>query len=66
LPTEYGGQAGTIPDILKKLETRLVEDRDYFLQESSYGTDEKKRKGKPKNTESLFGFEGSFRKLELD
>ncbi len=66
LPTEYGGEAGPISTIIESWEKKLLENRDYFLNLSNYGTDEKKRKGAPKNTESLFGLEGSFRKLDID
>lgn len=66
LPAEYGGEAGTMQSIIEDLEKRLLENRDYFLEMANYGTDERKRKGAPKNTESLFGLEGSFRKLDID
>lgn len=66
LPAEYGGEAGTIKSINEMWEKKLLENRDYFLEMANYGTDEKKRKGAPKNTESLFGTDGSFRKLEFD
>jgi hypothetical protein len=66
LPTEYGGEAGTISTITESWEKKLLENRDYFLNLSTFGTDENKRKGNPKNSESLFGLEGSFRKLDID
>lgn len=66
LPTEYGGDAGPIQDIIDQWEKKILEYRDYFLEEKNYGTDEKKRPGKPKNAENLFGVDGSFRKLNVD
>lgn len=66
LPKEYGGEAGPIQDIINNLEKTLVENRDFFLEDEQYGVDEKKRVGKPKNSESLFGVDGSFRQLTID
>ncbi|XP_055622721.1 uncharacterized protein LOC129766230 [Toxorhynchites rutilus septentrionalis] len=66
LPNEYGGEAGSLQDIISQWEQKLVSYRDYFLEEDQYGTDESKRPGKPKNAETLFGVDGSFRKLEVD
>lgn len=66
LPAEYGGDAGPLQDIINSWEKKLVSYRDYFLEEDQYGTEEKKRPGRPKNAESLFGVEGSFRKLQVD
>lgn len=67
LPSEYGGDAGPIQDIVDYWEKKILSYRDYFMEEElKYGTDERKRVGKPKNEESLFGIDGSFRKLEVD
>lgn len=66
LPQEYGGEAGPIQNIIDYWEQKIIAYRDYFLEEDQYGTDEKKRPGRPKNAETLFGVEGSFRKLEVD
>nr|XP_019550290.2 uncharacterized protein LOC109420412 [Aedes albopictus] len=66
LPAEYGGDAGSLKDIIANWEKKIVSYRDYFLEEDQYGTDEKKRPGRPKNAESLFGVEGSFRQLQVD
>lgn len=66
LPTEYGGEAGPLQDIIDKWVEKIESYRDFFLEDEQYGTDEKKRPGRPKNAESLFGIEGSFRKLEVD
>uniref|UniRef100_A0A336K545 CSON001566 protein n=1 Tax=Culicoides sonorensis TaxID=179676 RepID=A0A336K545_CULSO len=67
-PTEYGGEAGSIQSIIEYWEKKLDSYADYFIEEEKegYGTDEKKRVGKPKNAESLFGLEGSFRMLTID
>lgn len=66
LPAEYGGEAGPLQDIINHWEKKIIEYRDYFLEEEkNFGTDERKRLGKPKNAESLFDV-GSFRKLEVD
>ncbi|KAL9703998.1 hypothetical protein quinque_007516 [Culex quinquefasciatus] len=66
LPKEYGGEAGPIQDVVDTWVKKIEANADYFKQEEQYGTDEKRRPGRPKNAESLFGIEGSFRKLEVD
>jgi hypothetical protein len=67
LPTEYGGEAGTMDEITSSWEKQIFANRQYLIDQSTlYGVDEKKRIGRPKNPESLFGIEGSFRQLEFD
>lgn len=66
LPAEYGGQGGTFAEIAANWEKKLLEKRQWFLDDEQYGTDEKKRKGTPRTAETMFGFEGSFRQLEVD
>ena len=51
-----------IEEWCKKLESH----RSWFLEDEKYGCDEKKRPGKPKTHEDLFGLEGSFRQLNVD
>lgn len=65
LPTEYGGEAGPIQNIIDEWEKKLIANKDYFKEDELYGTDEKKRIGRPKNSENLFGVDGSFRKLDV-
>lgn len=66
LPEEYGGEAGAIADIVKASEERLLAHREFFIEDEKYGVEEKKRVGKPKNADSLFGLDGSFRQLAID
>lgn len=40
LPFEYGGQAGPLQAIIQFWEQKLIEYRDYFIEEKSYGTNE--------------------------
>lgn len=65
LPKEYGGDAGTIEEILEPWVQKIKDYEEFFKLEETLGTDEKKRPGRPKNAEALFGIEGSFRQLEL-
>jgi hypothetical protein len=39
---------------------------DYFLEDEKCGVDEKKRPGRAKTQQDLFGMEGSFRQLNVD
>ncbi|XP_059608767.1 alpha-tocopherol transfer protein-like [Phlebotomus argentipes] len=65
LPQEYGGQAGSISELLASWEKRLIDNREYLMSEEKYGVDESKRiNGKKK--EEVYGTQGSFRKLEID
>ncbi|XP_067627406.1 retinol-binding protein pinta-like [Eurosta solidaginis] len=66
LPVEYGGENGTIPEIIAQMHKQLDEYREYFRENVNYGTDENLRVGKPIDFDGLFGVEGSFRKLEVD
>jgi len=66
LPKEYGGNNVSV-DVLTEYWKREAENnRDWFLEQPKYKTDESKRLGKPKNHSDIFGIEGSFRKLEID
>lgn len=66
LPKEYGGEGDSLKDITAAWEKKILSYREYFIEEDQYGTDERKRVGRAKTAESLFGMEGSFRKLEVD
>lgn len=66
MPKEYGGEAGSIQDIINETEKQLLAYRDFFIEDDKYGVDEKKRVGKPKNSDSLFGLDGTFRQLAID
>lgn len=66
LPAEYGGEAGTLAEITDYWVNKVLEHADYFKEQANYGTDEKKRPGRPKTAETLFGLEGSFRQLSFD
>lgn len=66
LPAEYGGEAGTLAEITEYWVQKVLKNADYFKEQANYGTDEKKRPGRPKTAETLFGVEGSFRQLAID
>lgn len=67
MPTEYEGEAGSLASITEHWEKKIISYRDYFLEENAkYGVDEKKRIGRPKNPETLFGIDGTFRQLQFD
>ena len=63
LPTEYGGDAGTIQSIIDEWEKKILSYRDYYKEDEKYGTDESMR---VKSTKNILDMEGSFRKLNVD
>ncbi|KAM7344981.1 alpha-tocopherol transfer protein-like [Cochliomyia hominivorax] len=66
LPKEYGGENGCIADLTIELEKTFEAHRDYFKRNAEFGTDESLRPGKAIDFDSMFGIEGSFRKLNVD
>lgn len=66
LPKEYGGDNGTIQDLIDHWVQKVISYRDFLLEDDTFGTDESKRVTVHKYAESLFGVEGSFRKLNVD
>ncbi|BFG05195.1 alpha-tocopherol transfer protein [Drosophila madeirensis] len=66
LPEEYGGSNGRMSDIQAEAERQLLDYSDYFKEDSQYGVNEQLRPGTQVNVESIFGAEGSFRKLDID
>lgn len=66
MPSDYEGEAGSLQSLTEEWEKKLLSYRDYFLEEANYGVDEKKRIGRPKNPDSLFGSDGTFRQLTVD
>jgi hypothetical protein len=65
-PKEYGGEAGTINELVEIMDKKFISYRDYFLHSEKWGVDENKRPGRPKNAQTLFGIDGSFRSLSID
>ncbi|VVC91857.1 unnamed protein product [Leptidea sinapis] len=66
LPEEYGGSNGSIQELTDYWKVKVESRRDWFLEEDKARSNEYLRPGKPKTTSSLFGVEGSFRKLDVD
>ncbi|XP_064076633.1 uncharacterized protein LOC135194772 [Vanessa tameamea] len=66
LPTEYGGNGGTIKEIIDHWKDKVQKYSSWLEEDLKYGTDESKRSGQPKTPESMFGLEGSFRQLNFD
>ena len=66
LPKEYGGENGSIEEISKYWEEKILSYSEFFKENEKYGTNEKLRVGKPIDFDSIFGMDGSFRKLNVD
>ncbi|XP_063223464.1 alpha-tocopherol transfer protein-like isoform X2 [Bacillus rossius redtenbacheri] len=66
LPEEYGGTKGTTDGMTEMWRKKVESYREWFIADEQFGVDEKKRTGKPKNYEDVFGVEGSFRTLNVD
>lgn len=66
LPDEYGGKAGKLADIKAEWYAKLLEYRDYMLDDLRWKVNESKRPVNNQNKKSLFGIQGSFRSLTID
>lgn len=66
LPKDYGGENGSIDELILEWSNKFDNYRDYFEKNSEFGTDESLRTGKAFDFDSLFGMQGSFRKLNVD
>ncbi|XP_037941409.1 alpha-tocopherol transfer protein-like [Teleopsis dalmanni] len=66
LPKEYGGENGSIEQIIADSVKIFLEYRDYLIEDLKYGVDENLRSEKSVDYDNIFGVEGSFRKLIVD
>ncbi|KAF5287379.1 hypothetical protein FQA39_LY15917 [Lamprigera yunnana] len=66
LPKEYGGENGTVEEIKAEWKRKLECNKEWFLENRNYKSDESVRYGEPKTIENIFGVEGSFRKMHFD
>ncbi|EDW19290.1 alpha-tocopherol transfer protein [Drosophila mojavensis] len=67
LPTHLGGEQGTIEELKQQTWDIFTEQREYLRAEANYGVDETLRPaGQSCDYESIFGVDGSFRKLDFD
>ncbi|CAG5047573.1 unnamed protein product [Parnassius apollo] len=66
LPTEYGGNAGSMDELHNAWMKKLEEYKDWFAEQEKYKANEALRPGKPTNYDELFGIDGSFRQLVID
>ncbi|XP_012254146.2 retinol-binding protein pinta-like [Athalia rosae] len=66
LPKEYGGDYLTMDIISNQWLQEVDQWRDWFMEQQNVLADESLRPGPAIDADNLFGFSGSFRKLEVD
>ncbi|XP_066260250.1 alpha-tocopherol transfer protein-like [Euwallacea similis] len=66
LPSDYGGNADAIQICFEKMKENIYDNLWFSELQKTMVTDESKRIGPRKNSESLFGFDGSFKRLSVD
>ncbi|XP_045458933.1 retinol-binding protein pinta-like [Melitaea cinxia] len=66
LPKDFGGDSVSIKEITDSWTAKWKEFASWLKEDMKNGTDESKRPGRPKTAESIFGVEGSFRRLDFD
>ena len=66
LPKEYGGENGSIAQIIADSEKKYLEMRQFFIDDLKYKTNENLRAEQIVDYDSIFGVEGSFRKINVD
>lgn len=67
LPIEYGGENGTIPEIVAAMEAKFLSYREHFKENANFGiTEELRKTEKAVDYDSIFGIDGSFKKLTID
>ncbi|EDV97109.1 alpha-tocopherol transfer protein [Drosophila grimshawi] len=67
LPAHLGGEQGTIEELIQHHLNVFTEHREFLIDETNYGVDEKLRPaGQQYDYNSIFGVDGSFRKLNFD
>ncbi|XP_058456583.1 uncharacterized protein LOC131433978 [Malaya genurostris] len=66
LINELGGKAGQLMELREKFNLHMTENRDFLLEEEKKKAVEDKRPGKPKDSGTIFGMEGNFKKLDID
>ncbi|XP_015108499.1 uncharacterized protein LOC107035544 [Diachasma alloeum] len=65
LPADYGGDQATMDELSESWELKLAEWRDGFIIQENVLVDESRREETIDDNE-LFGFSGSFRRLDID
>ncbi|XP_069699159.1 alpha-tocopherol transfer protein-like [Periplaneta americana] len=66
LPDDLGGTGGSLQENWNLWLKKLDSYHDWFLQHNNFKSDERKRLGGDFNSGDLFGFDDSFRRLNLD
>ncbi|CAH0726590.1 unnamed protein product, partial [Brenthis ino] len=66
LPKEYGGKTRSLDELTAYWKAKVESYQDWFLEQDKQYSDESLRPDKPRTSSTLFGVEGSFRKLEVD
>lgn len=66
LPAEYGGSLGNLSEMAVKWKQELINNREWFIEDSNYGVNENLRLSDSCSKGSLFGVDGNFRSLNID
>ncbi|XP_050311781.1 alpha-tocopherol transfer protein-like [Anthonomus grandis grandis] len=66
LPVDYGGEADSVNYQFEKYKKQIYDNQWFYDFQDTMVVDEGKRVGPRKDADSLFGFDGTFRKLSVD